>query len=302
MNADIRLEIEAKLERAKQMKEEEKVFRYNGILYPTLMSPEENLKASESFEARPDDIVLVAYPKCGFNWMVGVILKIMAAVKVENKEVQDRLVPLLEFLNPGAQKSLSEVPSPRLLGTHMHPDNIPPSFAAQKTKILVIFRNPKDTMVSYYHFTNSSPMLPTAESWDKFYEEFMRGDVCLGSYFDHALAWEKRMDDPNVMIVTFEEMKRDLTEGIRQISNFFGFTLSEEQVQTISQESMFTTMKDGSKDKYGKMVNVIFRKGEVGDWKNHFSESQSQEMDVEFEKRLAGTKLGALLKYDTYCK
>lgn len=42
--------------------------------------------------------------------------------------------------------------------------------------------------------------------------------------------------------------------------------------------------------------------GEVGDWKNHFSPAQSQEMDTAFEKHLAGTKLGAKLKYDLYCK
>ena len=46
----------------------------------------------------------------------------------------------------------------------------------------------------------------------------------------------------------------------------------------------------------------LFWTGEVGDWKNHFSEAQSQQMDEEFNKRLAGTKLGAKLKYDTYCK
>lgn len=32
--------------------------------------------------------------------------------------------------------------------------------------------------------------------------------VAWGSYFDHALAWEKRLDDPNVMIVTYEELKQ----------------------------------------------------------------------------------------------
>ena len=32
--------------------------------------------------------------------------------------------------------------------------------------------------------------------------------VPWGSYFDHALAWEKKMDDPNVMIVTYEELKQ----------------------------------------------------------------------------------------------
>ncbi|KAL4604780.1 sulfotransferase 6B1-like [Arapaima gigas] len=301
MNTNLNSEREEMIEKAKYMKEEEKIFRYNGILYPVLSAPEENLKAYESFEARPDDVMLVSYPKCGFNWMIGVLLKITSAIGVK-AEPKENFLPLIEFQKPEKQKYLSQVPSPRLFGTHMSPDNIPSSFAAKKTKILVIFRNPKDTLVSYYHFCNSNPVLPTAESWDKFFEEFMRGDVCWGSYFDYALAWEKHMDDPNVMIVTFEEMKKDLTEGVRKVSRFFGFSLSEEQVQSISQESMFSTMKDGSKEKYGKMVNVFFRKGEVGDWKNHFSEAQSQEMDAAFEKYLAGTKLGAQLKYDVYCK
>ncbi|KAL4640810.1 sulfotransferase 6B1-like [Arapaima gigas] len=299
MSNDIHSQIEAMLEKAKNMTEKEKIFKYNGILYPILLTPEENLKACESFEARPDDVMLVSYPKCGFNWTVGVLLKIINDGKEEPKEGP---LALLEFLNPEKQKSLSQAPSPRLLGTHMHLDNISPSFAAKKTKMLVVFRNPKDTLVSYYHFCNSNPVLPTPESWDKFFEEFMQGDVCWGSYFDYALAWEKHMDDPNVMIVTFEEMKKDLTKAIRQISKFFSFTLSEEQIQTISKESMFGAMKDNSKEKYGKMTNIIFRKGEVGDWKNHFSEAQSQEMDAAFEKYLAGTKLGAQLQYDVYCK
>lgn len=32
--------------------------------------------------------------------------------------------------------------------------------------------------------------------------------VSWGSYFDHALTWDKRLDDPNVMIVTYEELKQ----------------------------------------------------------------------------------------------
>lgn len=42
------------------------------------------------------------------------------------------------------------------------------------------------------------------------------GVVSWGSYFDHALTWEKKMDDPNVMIITYEDMKqvdpKDLTD------------------------------------------------------------------------------------------
>ncbi|KAJ8361354.1 hypothetical protein SKAU_G00178790 [Synaphobranchus kaupii] len=213
-----------------------------------------------------------------------------------------KMPPLMEFFSPEMQPMLNRAPSPRFLGTHMHPDNIPPSFTAKKTKTLVIFRNPKDTAVSFYHFSEKNPVLPTPESWDKFYTEFMSGDVPWGSYFDHALAWEKRIDDPNVMILTFEELKQDLYRGVRQISQFFDFTLSEEQVQTITQKSTFNAMKENSKESHGDLTNVFFRKGVVGDWKNLFSEAQSEMMDAEFEKHLAGTKLGAKIKYELHCK
>ncbi|MBN3309062.1 ST6B1 Sulfotransferase, partial [Amia calva] len=217
-------------------------------------------------------------------------------------EKRPPIPPLLEFSNPEKYQSINEAPSPRLLGTHMHPDNIPSSFAEKNTKILLVLRNPKDTIVSYFHFTNKNPVLPTAESWDKFFADFMSGEVPCGSYFDHALSWEKRKDNPNIMFVTYEDLKENLSDELKQIAKFFNFTLSEEQVNTIAQESTFTAMKERSKHTHGQMGNVIFRKGEVGDWKNHFSEDQSKEMDNRFEKCLGGTKIGARLKYDIYCQ
>lgn len=53
---------------ATEMSDAEKLYKYKGVLYPCIMSPEENLKAMESFQAREDDIMLVAYPKCG-EWL-----------------------------------------------------------------------------------------------------------------------------------------------------------------------------------------------------------------------------------------
>ncbi|KAI1896968.1 hypothetical protein AGOR_G00100370 [Albula goreensis] len=293
--------MQALVEKAQTMKEEDKLYRYNGVLYPIIMSPPENLKALEGLEARSDDVMLVAYPKCGFNWMVAVLQKIIAASAGLEKS-DSKIAPLIEFYSPEVQKTISNAPSPRLMGTHLPPKDFPASFSAKKTKMLVVFRNPKDTAVSYYHFTNKNPVLPTAKSWDAFYSDFMSGEVAWGSYFDHALAWEKRMDDPDVLILTYEYLKENLQEGVRQVSKFFGFKLTEEQVKAIADASTFNAMKESSKDSHGQMGNVFFRKGEVGDWKNHFSEAQSKQMDAEFEKRLAGTKIAALLKYDRYCK
>ncbi|KAI5628173.1 sulfotransferase 6B1, partial [Silurus asotus] len=291
---------QSKIEMAKSMREEEKLYRYNGVLYPVIISPEENLRALETVEARSDDILLVAYPKCGFNWMVTILRKIITAST--GKKVESKMPPLLEFFGPEMLQLLHEAPSPRLLGTHMHPDNIPPSFFQKKTKMLVIFRNPKDTSVSFYHFSKKNPILPTVEPWDQFFIDFIGGKVPWGSYFDHASAWEKHMNDINVMIITFEELKQDPKGSIQMVAEFFGFKLTDAQIQTIAEESTFDAMKKGSKDSHGQMGNVFFRKGEIGDWRNHFSQVQSEQMNATFKKHLGGTNLGDRLNYDVYCK
>ncbi|KAK7902032.1 hypothetical protein WMY93_018801 [Mugilogobius chulae] len=296
----LQAKMQARLEKAKDMKDEEKLYRYKGVLYPCIMCPEENLKALDNISAREDDIMLVAYPKCGFNWMVGVLRQIMeegSGVKAESK-----IPPLIEFFGPEVMKNVGNAPSPRFLGTHMHPDNIPATFYQNKTKMLVIFRNPKDTVVSYYHFSNNNPVLPSVKSWDSFFSDFMSGEVPWGSFFDHALAWEKKMDDPNIMIITYENIKQNLSEGVRKISTFFGFSLTDAQVEQISQGSTFSAMKEKSANSHGNMGNVIFRKGEVGDWKNHFSPEQSQQMDKVFKERLEGTRIGTLLNYQLHCQ
>ncbi|XP_073338297.1 sulfotransferase 6B1 [Pagrus major] len=291
--------VQSKMQMAQDVKDEDKLYRYNGILYPRIMCPEEHLKALGNITAREDDIMLVAYPKCGFNWMVGVVRKIIA--QATGMDTESKMPPLIEFFGPEAIKMMDEAPSPRFLGTHMHPDNIPKSFYEKKTKMLVIFRNPKDTLVSFFHFSNNNPVLPSGRSWDTFYSDFMSGDVPWGSYFDHALAWEKRMDDPNVMVVTYEELKQDLTKGVLEISTFFGFKLTEAQVQQISEGSTFSAMKKSSAADHA-IGNIIFRKGEVGDWKNHFTPEQSKAMDDAFNKHLAGTRLGAKLNYQAHCQ
>ncbi|XP_069565446.1 sulfotransferase 6B1 [Brachyistius frenatus] len=292
--------MQSRMQLAKELSDEEKLYRHKGVLYPCLLCPEEHLTALENIRAREDDIMLVAYPKCGFNWMVGVVRKIIA--EATGVKTESRMPPLMEFFGPDVLKVLDEAPSPRFLGTHLHPDNIPASFSTKKTKMLVIFRNPKDTLVSFYHFCNNTPVLPSGQSWESFYSQFLSGDVPWGSYFDHALAWEKRLDDPNVMIVTYEELKQDLREGVRQTSSFLGFDLTEAQVQQIAEGSTFNAMKESSADSHGTMANVIFRKGEVGDWRNHFTPEQSREMDEAFNKHLAGTRLGAKLNYQLHCQ
>uniref|UniRef100_A0A8C8S7E4 Sulfotransferase n=1 Tax=Pelusios castaneus TaxID=367368 RepID=A0A8C8S7E4_9SAUR len=296
-------ELDKVFEEAKGKKPEELLFTYKGVLYPTTVCDAETLQALNTLEVRKDDVFLVVYPKCGTNWARQILNDLVSAASKNKLEVSPvEREQMLEFRVPEKFQKIKNLPSPRIFITHLHYDNIPKAVFEAKVKVLVVFRNPKDAAVSYYHFYNKNPSLPSFTSWDEFFQKFMSGEVCWSSYFDHALAWNEHMDEENIMIITYEEMKENLRGEVKQIADFLGFSLSEEMIQTIAENATFQSMSNKSQETHGKFAPVLFRKGDVGDWKNLFTEAQSQEVDAKFEECLAGTKLGTKLKYDKYCK
>ncbi|XP_066452039.1 sulfotransferase 6B1-like [Eleutherodactylus coqui] len=298
-NSQFHEDLKKILDAVKNVSKEALVFTYNGVMYPAAICDTDTFKDIESFEAREEDLMLVSYPKCGTNWAISLLYSIVGA---KYKKEAPSCMPAIEF--KAYNKSLKEntVSSPRILATHLHYHNIPQSFFDKKVKMLVVFRNPKDTAVSFFHFYNNNPALPDYDTWDDFFPDFMTGKVLWGSYFDHADAWNKHLDEDTVLLMTFEDMKEDLEGSVKKISEFFGMSITEEQVKQIAEKGSFKYMKENSGKTHGDFAEIFFRKGDVGDWRSHFSKAQSHEVDSKFEECLAGTKLGELLKYNVHCK
>ncbi|XP_068088077.1 sulfotransferase 6B1-like [Hyperolius riggenbachi] len=283
--------------RVSKMTPAEMLFKYKGILYSSVMSSGKTIQAMETLEARKDDILIMTYPKCGTNWSLEILNEILTAI--HNKE-PSKDFGVLEFGKPEKYQKLNQLPSPRLFTSHVTYGILPKSFL-EKTKILLILRNPKDTAVSFFHFYNKNPVLPKYESWDLFFKDFITGNVIYGSYFDYHLEWNKHIDSGNLLAITFEELKEDFPTKVKKICEFYGLTLTEEQIKLVQEKTTFAFMKEKSATTHGSMGDVFFRKGEVGDWKSLFTEEQSKEVDVKFEKYLAGTKLGEMINCAKYC-
>ncbi|XP_054836917.1 sulfotransferase 6B1-like [Eublepharis macularius] len=293
--------MEAFFAACKEKENGELLTTFRGVLYPDRLCSPETFEALEAMEARKDDVLIVAYPKCGTNWTLHILNEMIAAIPGNEDLPSPEHFQMIEFGPPEKFQKLKNQPSPRVFVTHLHYDNLPKSFIEKKTKILVIFRNPKDAAVSYFHFYNKNPLLPNITSWDEFFQKFMSGEVCWKSYFDHALVWDKHVDDENIKIMTFEDMKENLYEAVKQIAQFHEFSLPDETIRTIADKATFQEMSSKSSETHGSFAPVLFRKGAVGDWKTLFTEAQSKEMDAKFEECLAGTKLGAMLKYQKHC-
>ncbi|XP_062980504.1 sulfotransferase 6B1-like isoform X2 [Elgaria multicarinata webbii] len=197
---------------------------------------------------------------------------------------------------------MNTYPPRRVMFTHLRPDKLPVSVFKNKAKILMLIRNPKDVAASFFHFSNTFSPYPPYDTFDSYFRALMEGQMPWGSYIEYLCVWNKYVDKENVMPITYEELKANTALGAEKISKFFELNLSEEDFRAVAERSTFKSMKENSKTTHGDFGNVLFRKGGVSDWKTLFNESNNKEMDSVFKERLAGTKVGSMIKYDVYCK
>ncbi|XP_029891913.1 sulfotransferase 6B1 isoform X3 [Aquila chrysaetos chrysaetos] len=204
------------------------LFSYWGTPYSATMCSAEMFQALENLEARRDDMLLVSYPKCGVNWFIQIISDLIFTT-IQSKPVSTEL-PFIEIGDP------------------------------DKYQILVLFQNPKDTAVSFLHFHNSVPRVPSYSSWDEFFSEFMNGKVVWGSCFDHAVTWNKHIEDENTMIIIYEDLKENLTASVKQIAEFFGFFPTAEQIQSIADRDTFQAVEDKAEETHGAVGSILSAK------------------------------------------
>ncbi|XP_031452700.1 sulfotransferase family cytosolic 1B member 1 isoform X2 [Phasianus colchicus] len=234
---------------------------------PMVSAFAQNWERVDNFQSRPDDIVVATFPKSGTTWIseiVDMILQGGDPKKCKRDAIVNR-VPMLEFAAPGQMpagtEQLEDMPSPRVIKTHIPAAILPKTFWDKGCKMIYVGRNAKDVAVSYYHFDLMNKLHPHPGTWDQYLEAFMAGKVAYGSWFDHVRGyWERRQEHP-ILYLFYEDMKEDLCQEIAKVAQFLGCELTEVALEAIAHHTSFEAMRDNPSTNYSVVPSHLMDQG-----------------------------------------
>lgn len=100
-----------------------------------------------------------------------------------------------------------------------------------------MIRDPKDIFVSSYFFLQNMIPLPSVAAWAKL---FQSDDFnTWGSWAISTAGYWKQRHRPNVLLLSFKEMKRDLPAAVRRIAGFLYVQATGEVLRRVCERSSF---------------------------------------------------------------
>ncbi|XP_052000556.1 sulfotransferase 2B1-like isoform X2 [Xyrauchen texanus] len=278
-----------------------KYIDYHGLMCPKESHSKHSFRYFEKFNVMDNDVVIITYPKSGTTWMQEILPPLLNGgdlTTVQTIPNWDR-VPWLEETR--ACFILDKIPSPRAMVSHMPYHLMPQTFFNSKAKVIYVTRNPKDVLVSSFHFHNMATFLDKPGTLEEFTGKFLAGNVIFGKWTDHVKSWRNSDLGDRILYVTYEEMLQDLRGVLGRILTFLGRQLSAEALDCVVDHCTFKNMKTNTMSNYSLVPQNLMdskkssflRKGIAGDWKNHFS----PELDAKFTAAIQEEMKGSNIKF-----
>ena len=211
------------------------------------------------FRFRDDDIIISTYAKSGTTWVQQIVSQLLFNGQTGLPVAE--MSPWLDLRVPPKHIKLAEVETQthrRFLKTHLPVDAL---VFSPKARYIYIGRDGRDVVWSMYnHHANANqrwyealndtpgrvgpPIEPPPSSIRQYFNDWMARDGHpFWPFWENLRSWWNIRDLPNVHLLHFEALKKDMPGEIRRIAQFLATPIDEAKWADILKHCSFDYMK-----------------------------------------------------------
>lgn len=262
------------------------------------------------FRLREDDVVVATPPKCGTTWTQAIVCTLIHG----SPDLPDRLGELAPWLDCAFkdQVALAAVLDAqthrRCIKSHAPLDGIKWD---PRVAYFGVYRHPVDAHFSMRKHVEKAKPGAMAEVRARYPEDVGRAfemfvedpspdgtadDMSLDGIVRHYRSFLAAADRPNVHLLHYADLTRDLAGQIKRVAEILGITHAPEVMDRIVEGARFENMKSDESKSPASRVGTIFREGEnffdsgtSRKWEGQISETRM----ARYRERLASLLPGA---------
>lgn len=205
---------------------------FDALTQTDLFGTEAGYEAGLAFQPRPDDIIISPHAKSGTTWLQHIAHGLRTRGSMDFDEITD-VTPWIEMAyDYGWDLEAEQVAEPRLFKSHFDWHKIP-----KGARYICSIRDPHTVAVSHYRFLEGWWFETASIDIDDFIRARMLRDPQNRGYWQHVISWWEQLDNPDVLLLCYEDMVADLPSTIRCVAHFMGIDLDEALFEIVLRQS-----------------------------------------------------------------
>lgn len=253
----------------------------------------------EKYRPRSDDIIIATYPKCGTTWTQRIV-GLLVFQSPEPRPIMKISAWIDRRFGPSTDEVLAQIESQehrRFLKSHLPLDGLP---FYSNVNYIHVARDGRDACISYHnHVTGLTESIrerldrigledetigrpyprPPADPAEYFHRWVREENTPIAPFFHFQKSWWEARDQPNVLLVHYNDLKADLSAEMKRIADFLGIAIRPEIWPELVAAASFDAMRKAGDLLMANMAEIFdggsqrfFYKGCNERWRGVFRE------------------------------
>jgi len=226
----------------------------------------------------PDDIFLVSFPKSGNTWTRFLLANLRFPDKPATWATIDWMIP-----DPTGttKRDFDRMPRPRIIKSHE-------CFDPRYPRVIYIVRDPRDVVVSQYHYHRKIRKIEDDSPLEKFVTRFLLGDTCPhGSWGQNVATWLYTCEGSlRFLRLRYEDLIADTPRELAKVVSFLQLPAKPEQIVQAVERSSADRMRKLEKEQQhglykGSRADMSFvRAAGSGGWRKDLPTDQVARLEA----------------------